>query len=72
MCAAYGWLLIPIPLPHYSTSHGLAGSRVRGVEYVHGSSGGGEVHVAEAGLETVLAAGAVGSPQLLQLSGKIP
>ena len=43
----------------------LEGGRVRGVELVRG----GEDLVAEARLETVLAAGAIGSPQLLQLSG---
>ena len=43
----------------------LEGRRVRGVELVRG----GEDLVAEARIETVLAAGAIGSPQLLQLSG---
>jgi len=41
------------------------GVRCTGVEYVRG----GEVHRATAARETVLAAGAIGSPQLLQLSG---
>lgn len=43
----------------------LEGGRVRGVELVRG----GEDLVAEARIETLLAAGAIGSPQLLQLSG---
>lgn len=43
----------------------LAGRRVTGVELERG----GEVSTAEARVETVLAAGSIGSPQLLQLSG---
>ena len=41
------------------------GRRATGVEYVLGE----EVHVAHASREVVLAAGAIGSPQLLELSG---
>jgi choline dehydrogenase len=43
----------------------LGGGRCRGVEYTVD----GERHVAEAGREVVLAAGTIGSPQLLLLSG---
>lgn len=49
------------------------GARVCGVEYFerepgHGH-GGGQIHMATATMETVLCAGAVNSPQILQLSG---
>jgi choline dehydrogenase len=43
----------------------LDGKRVTGVQYFRG----GERHHAMAGREVILAAGAIGSPQLLQLSG---
>ena len=43
----------------------LQGRRVSGVEYVRGN----EVCYAAAARETLLAAGAIGSPQILQLSG---
>jgi len=43
----------------------LAGRRVTGVEFERA----GEVVTAEARVETVLASGAIGSPQILQLSG---
>ncbi len=43
----------------------MDGRRVTGVAYLRG----GEQHYAEARVETVLAAGAIGSPQILQLSG---
>jgi choline dehydrogenase len=43
----------------------LEGGRCTGVEFV----GGGQEWVAEAGRETLLCAGAIGSPQILQLSG---
>jgi choline dehydrogenase len=43
----------------------MQGKSASGVEFVRG----GEARFAEARLETVLAAGAIGSPQLLQLSG---
>ena len=46
----------------------LEGRRALGVEF----RAGGEGRFAEARLETVLAAGAIGSPQLLQLSGVGP
>ena len=43
----------------------LEGRRVMGVEY----SRGGAMHFAQARRETILSAGAIGSPQILQLSG---
>ena len=43
----------------------LAGKRAAGVEFSHG----GEETFAAARVETVLAAGSIGSPQILQLSG---
>ncbi|OGA36123.1 MAG: choline dehydrogenase [Betaproteobacteria bacterium RIFCSPLOWO2_12_FULL_64_23] len=43
----------------------LEGRRVLGVEFLHGS----EEVFAAAGRDTLLAAGAIGSPQILQLSG---
>jgi choline dehydrogenase len=43
----------------------IEGSRCRGVEYSHE----GAVHRAEASAETILSAGAFGSPKLLMLSG---
>ncbi len=43
----------------------LDGNRAVGVAYVRG----GQSHVARAGREVILAAGSIGSPQLLQLSG---
>jgi len=43
----------------------LEGRRVLGVEFFRGD----EEHFAAAGGETILAAGAIGSPQILQLSG---
>jgi len=43
----------------------LDGKRAVGVEY----SRGGQLHRVEAGRETILSAGAIGSPHLLQLSG---
>jgi choline dehydrogenase len=43
----------------------IAGRRVTGVRY----RGGGTVRSAQAAAEVVLAAGAIGSPQILQLSG---
>jgi len=43
----------------------LEGKRIAGVEFVHD----GEPCYAEARIETILAAGAIGSPQILQLSG---
>ena len=43
----------------------LEGRRVTGVEY----SRGGAMHYAQARRETILSAGAIGSPQILQLSG---
>ncbi|HEY0695500.1 MAG TPA: GMC family oxidoreductase N-terminal domain-containing protein [Kribbella sp.] len=46
----------------------FAGDRCTGVEYVHPGDAG-EVHKVEAGVETILSAGAIGSPHLLQLSG---
>lgn len=46
---------------------GASGTTALGVEYAE--RGSQQVQVAHAGLETVLAAGAVGTPQLLQLSG---
>ncbi len=51
----------------HATAHGLIleGGRVAGVRVAHG----GKIHDVRAGCETVLAAGAIGSPQLLQLSG---
>lgn len=48
----------------------MSGTRVTGVEYFVGSSSSSAVRRAHAGLETVLAAGAIGSPQLLMLSGE--
>ena len=44
---------------------GVAGGRATGIEF----SRGGERSFAAARIETVLAAGAIGSPQILQLSG---
>lgn len=51
----------------HATAHGLIleGGRVAGVRVSHG----GKIHDVRAARETVLAAGAIGSPQLLQLSG---
>jgi choline dehydrogenase len=51
----------------HATAHGLIleGGRVAGVRVAHG----GKIHEVRAARETVLAAGAIGSPQLLQLSG---
>ncbi len=46
----------------------LAGKRVLGIEYSRDKRGG-EVSFAEARRETILSAGAIGSPQILQLSG---
>ncbi len=46
----------------------LAGNRVLGVEFVQG----GEERFAESRRETILAAGSIGSPQILQLSGLGP
>ena len=46
----------------------LEGRRVLGVEFERGSRGR-EVTFAEARRETILSAGAIGSPQILQLSG---
>ena len=46
----------------------LAGKRVLGVEYSRHKRGG-EVSFAVARRETILSAGAIGSPQILQLSG---
>jgi len=46
----------------------LEGKRAAGVELRHG----GEEVLAEARIETILAAGAIGSPQILQLSGVGP
>lgn len=43
----------------------FAGSRCTGVEYLHG----GQTRTVEAELEVILSAGAIGSPQVLQLSG---
>ena len=43
----------------------LSGRSAQGIEFVHG----GQRQFAEARRETILAAGAIGSPQLLQLSG---
>jgi choline dehydrogenase len=43
----------------------LEGRRVVGVEYSQGRG----MHFAEARRETILSAGAIGSPQILQLSG---
>jgi choline dehydrogenase len=43
----------------------LEGRRVLGVEFLRGN----EEHFAAAGRETLLAAGAIGSPQIMQLSG---
>ena len=45
----------------------MAGRRVLGVEFHRENEG--EAHFAEARRETILAAGAIGSPQILQLSG---
>jgi choline dehydrogenase len=45
----------------------LAGDRVTGVRYATGRGGG--THVATAGTEVLLAAGALASPQLLMVSG---
>src|SRR5262245_35748944 len=48
----------------------LAGRRVEGVEFFRSTGKtGGEEMFAEARRETILSAGAVGSPQILQLSG---
>jgi len=51
----------------HATAHGLIleDGRVAGVRVSHG----GKIHDARAARETVLAAGAIGSPQLLQVSG---
>jgi len=46
----------------------LEGKRAVGIEFLHG----GEEVFAEAYAETILAAGAIGSPQILQLSGVGP
>ncbi|MGE3146344.1 MAG: GMC family oxidoreductase [Pseudorhodoplanes sp.] len=46
----------------------MNGRRAVGVEY----RAGGTTHVAQAGRETILAAGAFGSPQIMQLSGLGP
>jgi choline dehydrogenase len=43
----------------------LSGRKAQGIEFLRG----GEAQLAEASRETILAAGAIGSPQLLQLSG---
>ena len=43
----------------------ISGRVAQGIEFVHG----GEKLFVQAGRETILAAGAIGSPQLLQLSG---
>jgi choline dehydrogenase len=47
-----------------------ADRRVLGVEFCRGKDG--ELHFAEARRETILSAGAIGSPQILQLSGVGP
>jgi len=49
----------------HATRLRMAGRRAQGVEFRHG----GEMCFASAEKETLLAAGAIGSPQLLQLSG---
>ncbi len=46
----------------------LQGNRVTGVRYAKG----GQIHDAHAGVEVILAAGAVNSPKILQLSGLGP
>src|SRR5690606_39073349 len=48
-------------------AHGLEldGARITGVRYEHG----GRMHLARCDRETILCAGAINSPQLLQLSG---
>ncbi|MDP3842985.1 MAG: GMC family oxidoreductase [Oxalobacteraceae bacterium] len=50
---------------HLRTTSGPQGVACNGVEFV----GGGSAWFAESACETILAAGAIGSPQILQLSG---
>jgi choline dehydrogenase len=45
------------------------GRRCTGIEFFHGGRGGEAVRRAEAAREVILATGAIGSPQILQLSG---
>ena len=70
--SAKGYLRPAIARPNlriltHATAHGLIleNGRVAGVRVAHG----GKIHDVRAARETVLAAGAIGSPQLLQLSG---